>query len=259
MNATSHVLPVAGPPIAGQPRISAIEGWTVREYPVVSSTNLMAANLSAWEAVRAATQTAGRGRFQRRWVSDEGGLWLSAVVPVEPTAARALPLAAGLAVCDALRAAGVNRIRLRWPNDVLVHDLKLAGLLVDQFAPGLAVIGIGVNVYNRPEAGDIRLKNQTTRLADLLPATPTLCELATLLLGHLRSVVQELQEGGFNALLPRVNRLWNRDGLVELDLDGPIRRGRFAGIDGEGRLILADEAGGLEGYASHQVRQLKEI
>jgi biotin-(acetyl-CoA carboxylase) ligase len=58
---------------------------------------------------------------------------------------------------------------MRWPNDVLVNDRKLAGLLIDHFAPGLAVIGIGINVRNQPEALDPGLKNQTARLVDLLP------------------------------------------------------------------------------------------
>ena len=106
------------------------EDWHVHEIATTHSTNLVAAKFSAWEAVRADRQTAGRGRFQRGWVSDEGGLWLSAVVPTGPNAAewRALPLAVGLAVCNALKSIGLSRYRVRWPNDVLVDDRKLAGL-----------------------------------------------------------------------------------------------------------------------------------
>ena len=159
---------------------------------------------------RADRQTAGRGRFQRGWVSDEGGLWLSAVVPTGPDAAewRALPLAVGLAVCDGLESVGLTRFRVRWPNDVLVDDRKLAGLLLDQFAPGLAVAGIGINVFNHPETHDPSLKNQATRLADLIPAPPDLRELTRIILSHLRRVVMQMQTGGFASLLPRINQLW---------------------------------------------------
>jgi len=90
-----------------------VEDWTVWEYDSVTSTNLVAAELAAWNAVRAETQTAGRGRFQRKWVSDRGGLWLSAVVPIASPSDRILPLLAGLAICESLHGLGVRHLRLR--------------------------------------------------------------------------------------------------------------------------------------------------
>jgi BirA family biotin operon repressor/biotin-[acetyl-CoA-carboxylase] ligase len=220
------------------------EGWLLHEIPVANSTNLLAADLPVWEAVRADRQTAGRGRFQRGWVSDEGGLWLSAVIPTppKPAEARALPLAVGLAVCDALRSIGLTQFRLRWPNDVMVHDRKLAGLLIDQFVPGRAVAGIGINVSNQPTAHDPSLKHQTARLADLLPAPPDLGDLAQVVLGSLRMVVLQLHAHGFVSLLPRLNQLWGHPRRVELDLDGDLRRGTFAGVGPEGELLLLDDS-----------------
>lgn len=247
-------------PEGPEPRITSVDGWTLREYDVVSSTNLLAAKLSAWNAVCARTQTAGRGRFQRNWVSDEGGLWLSAVLPIgtEPHW-RTLPLAVGLAVCDALRAMGVQQLRMRWPNDVLVNDRKLAGLLIDQFAPELAVAGIGINVSNQPETRDAALHKQTARLAGLLPVTPALSEVAAAVLRSLHCIVEELRNGGLGSLHSRINLLWGPPRRVELDLDGDIRRGVFTGVDQGGRLILSDDSGRLFSYHSHQVRHLKEI
>ena len=130
----------------------------------------------------------------------------------DPNAAegRALPLAAGLAVCDALRSIGLQQFRLRWPNDVLVGDRKLAGLLVDQFVPGLAVAGIGINVSNHPDSLDPALKNHFVRLADLLAAPPDLGRLTQMVLASLRRVVTEMHDHGFASLLPRLNPLWGR-------------------------------------------------
>ncbi|MGA2174824.1 MAG: biotin--[acetyl-CoA-carboxylase] ligase [Verrucomicrobiota bacterium] len=237
------------------------EGWRVHELPVTDSTNLVAANLAAWEAVRADSQTAGRGRFQRGWVSDEGGLWLSAVVPTGPNASdwQALPLAVGLAVCDALRSIGLKQLRVRWPNDVLVDQRKLAGLLLEQTVPGLAVAGIGINVFNHPETHDPGLTNQTVRLADLMASPPDLRHLTRVVLSRLRSVVGQMQTGGFSALLPRVNQLWGGPRRVELDLDGDLRRGTFAGVGENGELLLLSEAGHKTAYHAHQVRSLREI
>ncbi|MGP8201438.1 MAG: biotin--[acetyl-CoA-carboxylase] ligase [Limisphaerales bacterium] len=237
------------------------EDWHVHELATTNSTNLVAAKLPAWEAVRAGRQTAGRGRFQRGWISDEGGLWLSAVVPTGPDAAawRGLPLAVGLAVCDALQSIGLSRFRVRWPNDVLVDDRKLAGLLVDQFAPGLAVAGIGINVFNHPDLHDPALKNQVVRLADLIPAPPDLPRLTLVVLNHLRRVVEQMRTDGFASLLPRINELWGRPRRIELDLNGVLRVGTFAGVGENGELLLLSDSGHKSTCDASQVRHLKEI
>jgi BirA family biotin operon repressor/biotin-[acetyl-CoA-carboxylase] ligase len=237
------------------------EDWHVHELATTNSTNLVASKFPAWEAVRADRQTAGRGRFQRGWISDEGGLWLSAVVPTGTDAApwRGLPLAVGLAVCDALQSIGLSRFRVRWPNDVLVDDRKLAGLLVDQFAPGLAVAGIGINVLNHPDLHDPALRNQVVRLADLIPAPPDLRQLTLVVLAHLRKVVEQMRTDGFASLLPRINELWGRPRRVELDLNGVLRVGTFAGIGENGELLLLSDSGHKSTCDAPQVRHLREI
>ena len=245
--------------LEGQRRISSVGDWTVWEYDSVPSTNLVAADLPAWSAVRAETQTAGRGRFQRTWVSDPGGLWLSAVVPARSPNSRLFPLLAGLAVCEVMHGLGVWNLRLRWPNDVMVLDRKLAGVLIDQFRPGLAVIGIGLNVHNQPAFYDATLQNQTERLADLLPAPMPIENVMTLLLGRIGALVQRLNAGEWKPLLAGVNDLWSKGRRVELDLDGERRGGWFAGIDGAGRLLLLDDLGASTAYNPEQVRHLTEM
>jgi len=226
----------------------------------VDSTNLVAANLPAWHAVRAETQSAGRGRFQRQWVSDAGGLWLSAVVPVETNspAWRVLPLAAGVAVCDALRANGAEELRLRWPNDLLVGNRKLAGMLIDQFQPGLAVVGIGINVRNQPQSYDSSLNGNVVRLADLVSPAPSVRDLAVRVLASLKSIWLEVQDAGPEAILPRVNALWDLPRRVQLDLDGTLVSGDFAGVDAGGRLQLRTH-GATQFFEPQDVRLLRDI
>jgi BirA family biotin operon repressor/biotin-[acetyl-CoA-carboxylase] ligase len=236
-------------------------GWTLHEVALVTSTNLLAATLPAWSAVRANVQTKGRGRFQRAWVSDEGGLWLSAVVPAKADSIFrcALPLVTGLAICQVLKLLGIPEFRLRWPNDILVNDRKLAGLLIDQFASELAVIGIGMNVSNNPEASEPRLKNQTIRLADLLLTAPDLPDLTALVLQQLRATLNDLEQNGATHLFESVNKLWDCPRNVELDLDGTLQTGNFQGVDHQGRLILANTLGNRTFYEAHQVRHLAEL
>lgn len=243
------------------PETRSAAGWTLHHYAEVASTNLIAANLPVWHAVRADTQTAGRGRFQRSWVSDAGGLWLSAVVPVEThsPAWRLLPLMAGVAVCEALERRGVKNLRLRWPNDVLVVDRKLAGLLIDQFHPGRAVVGIGLNVTNQPEACDPTLRGHVARLTDLVEARPTVAELATDFLTALKSVWLTVLAAPPANLLPRLNALWALPRRVQLDLDGTMISGDFSGVDAQGRLQLRDTIGQTQSFDPQDVRLLRDL
>jgi BirA family transcriptional regulator, biotin operon repressor / biotin---[acetyl-CoA-carboxylase] ligase len=168
-------------------------------------------------------------------------------------------LLAGLAVCRALSELGVGDLRMRWPNDVMVQRRKLAGLLIDQFVPGLAVIGIGINVRNRPEEKDPALRPQVTRLADLLPSAPPIEAVLGTVLSHLKALYLEWRQLGSEALLPSINGLWRWPGAVEIDLDGRILRGQFEGVDDSGRLRIRGSDGATECYQPHQVRLLREI
>jgi len=242
------------------PRIWDCSGWKLHDYQVVNSTNLVASDLPSWSVVRARTQTAGRGRYQRSWISDAGGLWLSAVVPAASAeSARVLPLIAGLALSRVLQDLGLSAVRMRWPNDLLVNDRKLAGILVDSFRPDAAVIGLGVNVQNHPETSDAKLCGQTSRLADLVSNPPSLEELTALVLRSIRNEMEAFAESGFVLPVARLNGLWGPPRSVELDLDGDLRRGTFTGIDPEGRLGLWGADGALTFYSAHQVRHLTEL
>lgn len=230
------------------------------EFEQVDSTNLVAAPLAAWHAVRADTQTAGRGRFQRAWVSDRGGLWLSAVVPAgERQARELLPLAAGLAVIEALRNFGIEGARLRWPNDVMMGEKKLAGLLVDSFDPTRAVVGVGVNISNHPAAHDSTLTSTAIRMADFLSESPGPREVAETILKSLRSIVNLLHHGGMTELCPRINSMWDHSLRVKLDLDGVEETGWFCGVDELGRLLLRDSKRHIKTFEPHQVKLLREL
>jgi BirA family biotin operon repressor/biotin-[acetyl-CoA-carboxylase] ligase len=99
--------------------------------------------------VVAEEQTAGRGRRGRSWEStSRAGLWLSVLLrPTTPVERLGwLPLVVGVAVARALRReAGVDA-RVKWPNDVLVEDRKIAGVLSERLGDGAVIVGVGVNV-----------------------------------------------------------------------------------------------------------------
>lgn len=94
--------------------------------------------------VIAEEQSAGRGRFGRSWLSPRGGLYATFILEGGPI----LSVRAGLAVVVALAGFGLNA-GLKWPNDVVVKEKKLGGILIEG-ADGLALVGIGINLTEAP-------------------------------------------------------------------------------------------------------------
>ena len=108
-------------------------------------------------ALIAGHQRHGRGQQGRPWCSPLGGVWLSAALPWAqpegglPPASPALAVAVGLAL--ELEAMGLQP-RIKWPNDLMIDNRKLAGILVETFSHGsthAAVLGVGINVALQPE------------------------------------------------------------------------------------------------------------
>ncbi|HEV2413249.1 MAG TPA: biotin--[acetyl-CoA-carboxylase] ligase [Candidatus Dormibacteraeota bacterium] len=109
----------------------------------VTSTQDAARNLPIGSIVMADHQTAGRGRLERRWESPAGTALLVSFV-LAPH--RLLSLAAGVAAAEACG----PKVRLKWPNDLLLDGRKLGGILVEATAQR-AVCGIGINLTWAPE------------------------------------------------------------------------------------------------------------
>ena len=109
----------------------------------VTSTQDVARDMPIGSVVVADHQTAGRGRMERRWEAPPG---TSLLVSFVLAPSRLLSLAAGVAAAEAC---GPD-VRLKWPNDLLLDDRKLGGILVEA-TPHKAICGIGVNLTWAPE------------------------------------------------------------------------------------------------------------
>jgi BirA family biotin operon repressor/biotin-[acetyl-CoA-carboxylase] ligase len=149
----------------------------VRRFDSIPSTNtalLDEARAGAPEGLVfvADHQTAGRGRLDRRWEAPPGSSLLVSVLlrpDVAPTAAHAVTAMVGLAAADACASVAGFAPRLKWPNDLVVDDRKLGGILAEAVVEGGAlravVVGMGLNV------------NWPAPLPDDLAATATACNL----------------------------------------------------------------------------------
>ncbi len=131
-------------------------GRRLHHFGMVDSTQSVASSLAQrgephGALVIAEEQGKGRGRRGRSFFSPRGGLWFSLILrpDLEPQRAVVLPLMAGVAVGETIRALGVG-ITLKWPNDVLVEGRKIAGILGEMMAEMDAlrhvILGIGINV-----------------------------------------------------------------------------------------------------------------
>ncbi|GIU78360.1 MAG: biotin--[acetyl-CoA-carboxylase] ligase [Bryobacteraceae bacterium] len=124
-------------------------------HDTIDTTMRRAAELAregcpAGTVVAAREQTAGQGRLGRAWDSRPGGLYFTIVLRprLEPAQVPLATLALGLAVADTLQTFLGLSVDLRWPNDVLIGDRKLAGILA-QFQDGALLAGVGLNVNQR--------------------------------------------------------------------------------------------------------------
>ncbi|WP_372016259.1 bifunctional biotin--[acetyl-CoA-carboxylase] ligase/biotin operon repressor BirA [Pseudoxanthomonas sp. 10H] len=165
---------------------------------------------TATAVLLAERQTAGRGRLGRSWNSPLGAqVCLSVRRGFEGGLARlgGLSLVAGVAVAEALHGLGYHDVGLKWPNDLVAGDRKLAGLLVEgggeHAGPVQAVVGVGINV-RLPQAATRAIDQPWTDLAQLgSTATPSRNVVAAAVLAALLPALDAFDVEGLAPFLPR--------------------------------------------------------
>jgi BirA family biotin operon repressor/biotin-[acetyl-CoA-carboxylase] ligase len=218
--------------------------WNVVRRNTVDSTNEVAKELISggaepWTAIVAKKQVGGKGRYGRRWVSPRGGLYVSALVQEELSKIPLLSLAAGIAVVDALRSLGLSPT-MKWPNDVLVDDAKVAGVLVEGLVRAetyWAIIGIGINTDIPLEELPPQLRGRATTLRHLLGMRVNNESLLAALLEALESLYP--MPGTEGQVVSRYRDLCSTLGReVVVETSSGRVRGRAVEISPEGFLIL---------------------
>ncbi|WP_019626437.1 biotin--[acetyl-CoA-carboxylase] ligase [Thioalkalivibrio sp. ALJT] len=180
-------------------------------------------------------QTAGRGRRGRVWQSPPGaGLALSLAWPLPPgPVPSAYPVGVGVGVIQALEALGVDRVRLKWPNDLVVGPAKLGGVLVEQRQPqpgrpGWLVVGIGLN---RTGAAALSLGRAVTDLAaQMMAPVPGQVAIAAEIIARQCLIHPGLLRQGIRPLESELARLDSLRGRAVRVLDEG-RQGCARGID----------------------------
>ncbi|GAB4174607.1 MAG: hypothetical protein Fur0032_14310 [Terrimicrobiaceae bacterium] len=235
--------------------------WTLMAGDEAESTNDLARGLPAWSAVMAGRQTGGRGRFGRRFVSDAGGLYLTAVLPAggAPSRWSGFSLAAGHWLQLGLARMGVASARLRWPNDLMVGQRKLGGLLIEQSPDERLWVGLGLNVTNEPWLDDPMLRGTACRLADFLFPVPAVEDLAVVVLDALADAHDAFSRAGLGPVVEALNAGWSRMPVELETYETPLITGIFAGLDPLGNVCLIDQNGEACTVPHAEIRQFREI
>ncbi len=246
---------------------SALVGtpWRPRVVASTGSTNADLAALARSGAAEpgdvliAAHQQAGRGRLARRWEAPAGASWATSVLvaPRRPMPEWGwLPLLVGVAVARGVREASGVVAGLKWPNDVLVGEGKLCGILCEAVAdanPPRAVLGFGINTALTAEQRPV----PTATSLLLEGASPDPAPVLAAVLGELAAVLAEWEAG--TDPRPAYRELCGTLGReVTVHLPAADVRGTALDVDADGGLVV-DTASGPRTFVAGDVEHLRPV
>ncbi|WP_210531986.1 bifunctional biotin--[acetyl-CoA-carboxylase] ligase/biotin operon repressor BirA [Pantoea ananatis] len=230
--------------------------------PVIDSTNQYLLermhSLPSGSVCLAEYQQAGRGRRGRHWFSPFGAnLYMSMYWRLEqgPAAAMGLSLVIGIIMAETLRSLGAQNVRVKWPNDIYLHDRKLAGILVELTGKtgdaAQIVMGAGINLAMRTaEAAQI---NQGWINLQEAGVTINRNELAATLINRLREALPVFEQEGLTPFVTRwaeLDNFINRP--VKLLIGEREVHGIARGIDNQGGLQL-EQDGKIQSWVGGEI------
>lgn len=226
----------------------------IQLFEEIDSTNAEAirqirAGNSANRLLVAESQTAGRGRRGRKWVSPRnGGIYMSLVrqFTLPPNALQGLSLLTAISLKSALDSLGVTGLKLKWPNDILYQKMKLAGILLElqqREQHCYLVFGIGLNVA-LPAKVKAELDQSVTDITSIADFDFDNNQLVATVINELCSNLLEYERSGFSAFKKR----WNDADLFlnkNVEIHNGEKRiiGKSLGVDTNGALLLETTAG----------------
>jgi len=238
-----------------------IGGRVIRHDRVTSTMDEVAALAASGEpegtVVVANEQTAGRGRSGRTWIGAPGaGLFCSILLrpKLAPSYLQTLPLIVGVAVAEALEAIAPIQCQLKWPNDVLIGGLKVAGILVTTRNLGSrlawAALGIGVNTsatLNDLPDGATSLVEASGKLVDRFTLESTL--FVQLDYAYRAFVAAN----GQVTLEPWRSRAVHLQEWVQVTTGDASYDGRLAGVADDGALLLSRDDGEIQRFTAGEI------
>lgn len=221
--------------------VKNLSGFSVREYELLDSTNeeakrlISEKNITDKIIITANSQTNGRGRQGREWVSEEGNLFASYIFNISKEITPELySYFCALAIARILQ--GYNLLpQLKWPNDILIKGSKICGILLEKHGDFL-VCGIGININSSP---DFLLDKKTTSLSDQdlkdQNINLTKDEILLNLTKNLEEILSDYKKNGFSSFEKEINYILLK-GSAEIDIAGIKTKGEIISIDENGKM-----------------------
>jgi BirA family biotin operon repressor/biotin-[acetyl-CoA-carboxylase] ligase len=245
-----------------------ILGKELHLFPVTVSTNLLAMDMAMKGApegtiVIAETQTGGKGRLGRKWISPKGNLYLSVILrPVIATyKAPLITLTGAVAVATAIRKQCGLDARIKWPNDIFISGKKACGLLTEMSAEQdrirHIVLGIGIDVNMELDALPADVRALTTTLASEAGETIDRTLLLQRVLRELDSWYRVFLADELDMLREWTSLNMTIGNRVTVTGAGRTVEGLAQRIDSEGRLIIKLDDGTVQAVAAGDVTVLK--
>jgi BirA family transcriptional regulator, biotin operon repressor / biotin---[acetyl-CoA-carboxylase] ligase len=227
--------------------------------PEIDSTNRYlldqpAPSPGCFRVVLADYQTAGRGRMGKVWRAPRSSsicLSIAYAFRSPPHTLPSLSLAVGVAIVDALRELRVPTVALKWPNDILVGEAKLGGILIETRGAAsanlLTVIGVGLNVDLAGASEKDLAPDRSGPITDLkrcLDIVPGRAAVAVLLIDAVCNALRRFEAQGFAAFLDGWNNCdWLRGQTTTVDTASGRITGAADGVDENGALLLMTRDG----------------
>lgn len=231
-------------------------GTKLHYFSEIDSTNSYARRLaeqgaSEGEIVIAESQTQGRGRLGRSWVSPPFlNLYLSLILrpKLRPVDAPQLTLMAAVALADTAGLFIGTPPSIKWPNDILVSGKKLAGVLTESACNSerieFIILGIGVNLNYPVALMPEFIRERATSIVTLTGNAVSREAFARRLIQDLDRCYGELEEAGFSSLAARWEALFGSRGKrVRVEMTDRTILGTAQGLDSDGALIVEDDRG----------------
>ncbi|MDP3804615.1 MAG: biotin--[acetyl-CoA-carboxylase] ligase [Candidatus Omnitrophota bacterium] len=244
-----------------------ILGKAVLSYKKVDSTNDIAYSLAEKGAkegtvILADEQTKGRGRLGRSWASpSRAGIYLSCILrpKIAPSEIPRITLLAAVALAKAIRGLTGLSATIKWPNDILINDKKVSGILTEMKAEqdkvDFIILGIGVNVNTPPKnlpKGASSIKEEMMK--DNRQEAVSRVELTQRILENLEENYTRLKREGFEPIIDEWKDLSTMLGSrVKVVLQNRTFEGQARDLDGDGSLIVRRDSGIMEKVSSGDI------
>ncbi len=227
-------------------------GQKILHFSQVDSTMDVARKEALWGApagtvIVAEQQTAGKGRLQRNWLSPAGGLALSVIFRPNLDNLPYMIMIASLAVAEAIRKTTGLKPQIKWPNDILIREKKISGILIENDIRKndlkYCIVGIGVNVNIRV-ANFPEIATLATSLSDELKKQVSRLQILVALLSELDRLYQQLSRRSV------IWEAWQKQLItigqkVQVNMGGRTYTGTAESVTHDGSLLLRQKEGGV--------------